>query len=177
MNDKASTKHIKLTNKYECEGDVCTLLSEGDKVRVALENPIDIVTGKRLHGKFRDSDIRWEIKPRVIKQVILQPNQPPLYLVSDDKGDTNHRQAYTKNQLLPVKDNEKAPDPKLIRPIAKKKGQNIYVVSALIDKKKEKGKIYYKVRWRGFGPDGDTWESRTTLIEDVPHMVKEFDKK
>ncbi len=26
--------------------------------------------------------------------------------------------------------------------------------------------IFYLVRWSGFGPDDDTWESRDKLIED-----------
>jgi hypothetical protein len=34
------------------------LLQIGDKVRVALDEPRDI-DGKKLHGRFRDSDIRF----------------------------------------------------------------------------------------------------------------------
>lgn len=175
MNAKASTKHVKLSNEYQCQGEVCTLLNEGDKVRVALEYPIDIVTGKRLNGRFRDSDIRWEIKPRTVKRVILQPNQPPLYLVSDNQGNTDHRQAYTKNQLLPVRDDEKQPDASLIVPIDKKKGKNVYIANSIVDKKKENNKVYYRVRWKGFEPEDDTWEPRTQLMEDTPELVQTYE--
>lgn len=176
MNKNNTYKPPKLTNEYICEGDVCNLIPEGSKVRVALEEPRDVTSGKKLHGKFRDSDVRWEIKPRVVMRHLLVPNLPPMYIVSDDNGKIDNRQAYTKNQLLQVKDNEKQPDKKLIRPVTKKKGKEVYIVSKLVERKKMSGKIHFKVRWKGFGPDDDTWETRTSLLEDVPDLVKEFEK-
>ena len=119
-----------------------------------LDAPRDVVSGKRLHGRFRDTDIRWEVKPRTITQVILQPNQPPMYLVDDNEGNIDHTQAYTKNQLLPVKSNEKLPDSSLIRPI-KDKGVEKYV----LERKKIKGKVFFKVKWKGFKETTD--EPRT----------------
>lgn len=173
MNTKEKKrKPKKLQNDYQCQGDVCTLLSEGTKVRVALDAPIDVISGKRLHGKFRETDIRYEIKPREIKQVIIQPNQPPLYLVSNDQGETDHRQAYTKNQLLPVKANEKQPDSSKIRP---QKG-NKYIVDKIIDKKKEKNKIFYLIKWKGYNDSHNTWEPKTNLIVDTPDLIKEYEK-
>lgn len=100
---------------FICAGDACDALEQGTAVRVALDFPRDVATGKRLHGKFRDSDIRWEIKSRTIMSTIIQPGQPPMYLVSDDNGETDHSAAYTKNQLQVVPVNEKAPDPAMIR--------------------------------------------------------------
>lgn len=175
LNEKKSIKKKpKLTGEYRCEGDACNILPEGTKVRVALDAPRDVVSGKKLVGKFRDTDIRWEIKPRKIMQVILQPDQPPLYLVDDDQGNTDHRQAYTKNQLLPVKSDEKAPDSSVIRPI-KQKGIQKYVIDKLLERRKIKGKIMFKVKWKGFSDADNTWEPRSVLIRDVPELVKEYE--
>jgi hypothetical protein len=169
-------KPKKYNDTYQCSGDSCVLLPEGTRVRVALDAPIDVASGKRLSGRFRDTDIRWKIKCNTVKQVIIQPNQPPLYLVDDAHGNTDHNQAYTRNQLLPVKANEKAARESAIRPIAKKKGQQVYHVEKLVAKKKEKNKIYLKVRWRGFTSKDDTWELRARLMEDVPELVREYEK-
>ncbi|KAE9349451.1 hypothetical protein PR003_g5887 [Phytophthora rubi] len=34
---------------------------------------------------------------------------------------------------------------------------------------------YYRVRWLGFPPAKDTWESRERLMEDIPDVVKEYE--
>lgn len=175
MNAKTRKKQIRTPDdEYKCAGDACTLLSEGMSVRVALDAPIDVASGKKLHGKFRDSDIRYEIKPKKIAQVIIQPNQPPLYLVDDGNGKTDHRQAYTKSQLLPVSANEKPAQEKDIRPI-KKDGQDLYIIEKILDRKKVGNKIMFVVKWKGF--KDTTLEPRTTLIHDVPDLVEEFEKR
>ena len=60
LNKKRKTKPKELTlEPFVCEGNSCTLLEDGTKVRVKLDNPINYVDEKRLHGTFRASDIRW----------------------------------------------------------------------------------------------------------------------
>lgn len=76
------------------EHDV-TPLKEGDKVRVALEYPID-AEGSRLHGKWRVGDIRWEVNPSTIEQVIIRPNSPIFYKVS------NHKGVFIRERLQPI---------------------------------------------------------------------------
>jgi hypothetical protein len=76
------------------------ILAEGTPVRYKLEFPIDYVSGKRLIGKFRSSDIRWSKVIYKIKQILLKPGFPPMYLI--DKDDNVAR---TKHELQVVKTN------------------------------------------------------------------------
>src|SRR5689334_16014432 len=76
MNKKKINKP-KLTGKPLCEGDSCNVLLEGTKVRAILDGPKDVF-GKKLHGKIRSADIKWDPKIRTIKQVLIKPDSPPL---------------------------------------------------------------------------------------------------
>ena len=67
-------------------------------VRVKLDYPIDIATGKRLHGNFRKGDIRWEQTINHVDGLQIKPRQPPLYSVTNHDGTL-----YTKQQLNSVK--------------------------------------------------------------------------
>jgi hypothetical protein len=161
------------TGEPQCADGSCELLSIGDKVRVALEFPKDVATGAKLHGKFRASDIRWDPKVRSIKEVLLQPNQPPLYLLDGNVGDRHiHPVAYTKNQLQLVGQNEKLPDPKVIRGKPKQ-----WIAEEIVGKKKIKNKIHYEVKWFGFQSADNTWEPSSTLKKEVPNLVADYEKK
>ena len=60
------------------------LLGIGDSVRLLLDHPEEI-GGKRLIGdKFRSSDIRWTRHVYKIRETILKPDAPPLYLTNKD---------------------------------------------------------------------------------------------
>ena len=149
-------------NTAHCSGKSCELLNVGDKVRIILDEPRSAtLENKKLHGKFRKSDIRWEINTRTISQVLLRPNQPPMYLV-----DGIDNTAYTRNQLQLVSNEEKNPPASI---------QRKHIVEKLLQKKKIKNRINYLVKWKG--TTAQTWEPRTNLIKDVPEMVKEFDSK
>jgi hypothetical protein len=84
------------------------ILPEGTAVRIQLDNPVDAVKTKRLNGKFRIGDIRWENVVRHNTQVYLRPDFPPMYQVDNDDN-----VAYTRNQLQVVLANEKKPSKKL----------------------------------------------------------------
>lgn len=73
------------------------LLNEGDKVRVQLDAPKDIVSGKRLVGTFRTGDVRWS-RPVKVEQLILKAGFPPSYYVENHPATS-----YTSNQLQKVK--------------------------------------------------------------------------
>ena len=86
-----------------------TLLPEGTQVRVKLDEPISVL-GKKLHGKFRTGDIRWNPEIRTIKKLILFPDQPPTYLLNGPHGRLGvSRYAYIRKQLQIVPDNENPP--------------------------------------------------------------------
>ena len=181
VNEQAEIRNKKNknnSNEYQCQNDpgndACNLLSEGQMVRVILDHPIAVHDESRLYGKFRDSDIRWEKKPRQIMQVIIEPNEPPMYLVSmkDDEKRTDHGAAYTKNELLPVQENEIAPRESAIRP-QKVGNQNLYYIEGIIGKKKEKNRIHYLVKFKGIKEP--SWELKTDLIKTAFESIEKYE--
>jgi len=74
------------------------LLPIKTEVRVSLDYPEDLVNHKRIDNKFRNSDIRFSRNIYKIKNIIIKPSFPPMYLVGDDI-----ETARTRNQLQVVK--------------------------------------------------------------------------
>lgn len=104
-----------LVTKYNKE-----LIPIGTKVRVQLDNPMDVGTDKRLAGKFRSTDVKWDKKERIVKQISIRPGFPPMYLL-DGKGKNGlELVAYTKNQLQIIPDIEELPTDDIIRKPTKK---------------------------------------------------------
>ena len=173
MNKRRRITPPKPATDLVCSGDSCNALEIGTKVRAILDTPTDYLTDKRLHGKFRVTDIRWDPKIRIITDILLLPGRPPLYLLNDvnniDKVDNGV--GYTKNQLQLIQNNEEAPNSNTIRGNPK-----TFVVQKILDKKKEGNRIYYLIRWKGFTEKDDTWEPRQNLIEDVPILIKEYEE-
>lgn len=156
------------------KGDTLNLLAVGQNVRVQLDHPINVANDRRLHGHFRSTDIRWSPQIRVVKEVILKPGFPPLYLL--DGAFSRHKiepVAYTKAQLQVVKENEKMPEgDKIIR------GKpTSYKVQEILGKKYVKNEVFYKIKWLGYAKSASTWEPRSTLIKEIPDMIKEFELK
>ncbi len=156
-------ENLQLSPSPRCKGEACNVLEAGTRVRVIAEKPMSVVDGKPLVGKFRAGDIRWEKPVRKIKQFILSPDQPPMYLV---EGIPNV--AYTRNQLQVVAEGEEAP-----RPQSQKK----FIIESLEKRQKRKGKIHFWVKWLGYPSSQNTWEPRTELMKSVPDMVKQYEKK
>jgi hypothetical protein len=170
---KELTRGQEINGHPVCADGSCEMLNIGDHVRVALEYPIDVATGAKLHGKFRASDIKWNPKVRIIKEVLIQPNQPPLYLLDGDVGDRKITPvAYTKNQLQLVGKNEKFPDISVVRGKPKQ-----WIAEKIIDKKKIKNKLHYLVKWVGFSSKDNTWEPSATLRKEVPELIQEYEKQ
>ncbi|XP_019827097.2 M-phase phosphoprotein 8 isoform X1 [Bos indicus] len=55
-------------------------------------------------------------------------------------------------------------------------GENVFEVEKILDMKTEGGKVLYKVRWKGYTADDDTWEPEIHL-EDCKEVLLEFRKK
>ncbi|XP_063161866.1 M-phase phosphoprotein 8 isoform X2 [Candoia aspera] len=53
---------------------------------------------------------------------------------------------------------------------------NVYEVEKILDMKTEDGQVKYKVRWKGYAPDDDTWEPEEHL-KDCKEVLLEFRKK
>jgi len=122
INEKIKNKNKKLVKKkenlkFQCSGDACDLIPQGTMVRVALDVPRNVYDMKKLHGRFRATDIRWDPKPRIVMGTLVQPGNPPLYLLDDGKGGTDYQVAYTKNQLQIIPKNEQKPKESDILPI------------------------------------------------------------
>jgi hypothetical protein len=139
------------------------LLDEGTKVRVALDAPLDAADNSKLHGKFRATDIRWYKEPTKIKQILLRPDQPPMYLTEQFP-----HTPYLRERLQVVGEVENNPPENL---------QRKFIVEKLLEKKKIKNKIHYLVKWKGKPASENSYEPRTNLIQDIPEMVKAFDEK
>ena len=85
MNEKTKKKN---PTKFFMSKESTNLYSIGDNVRVKLDYPINVVTGKALDTSFRETDIRFSKDIYKIKDVVLQPNQPPLYELNNNKPNT-----------------------------------------------------------------------------------------
>jgi hypothetical protein len=76
--------------------------------------------------------------------------------------------AYTRNQLQVID--------KVVKPsedlISKKKQME---VKEILDKKIINGRVHYLIKWNRKGEE-DSYEPRTTLINEIPDMIKEYEK-
>ena len=153
----------------KCTKSSCELLDVGTKVRRPLDKPTDPLTDAPLQGGFRSTDLRFENKIRTVKQVILKPNQVPMYKLSSLPSDTNKLKnlattAYTKGQLQLVKDGGEQPSLKQIGKVAG-------VPEKMLSKRTVRGKVYVLVKWKDFDkPEETTYQS----IKGFPELIKEF---
>lgn len=153
-----------------CHGDSCKLLDIGTKVRVKLDQPLDVTTGKRLHGNFRTSDIRWNPKHRVIKEVLLRPGFPPQYLLDGNIGNRKVEPiAYTKNELQVISNNESQPDGKLL--VRGKPTK--FIIDKIIGDKIIKGQKMALVKWKGY--KDPTYESYDQIKKDSPQSISDYE--
>lgn len=150
------------------------ILDVGDKVRVMLENPED-VHGKRLHGKFRASDIRWDPTIREVRCMLTQPDLPIMYLLDGNYGSEKVEPvAYTYNQLQPVSSREKLPTPVF------EEDENRHEIAAITNRDlDEEGNVIYLVKWKNLPKNKNTtWEPRSSLVDDLgENYMRRIDKK
>jgi hypothetical protein len=148
------------------------LLNEGDRVRVALDNPRD-VDGKQLNGRFRTGDIRFDPKIRTIKNVYSKPNQPIMYFLDGKSGKLDIEPVgYTRNQLLLVTERDENNELPLFE-----NEPDRFEVQKILDKgTDEAGDIFYLVKFKG--QRKSKWIDRDSLINDLgKNYMKKIDKK
>lgn len=165
----------------------CEVLPQGTRVRRILDRPERAVEGDKIGNKFRITDTRWKNKIQIIKESIVQADQPPLYLLNNDDGSTDRSVAYTRNQLQVVPENEQKQvmpkkeekpvieDASVPKPIKDEQGTEKYVIEKLIKKVKKGNRVFYVVKWKGYKET--TEEPRSVLMKDVPKLVRAFEKK
>ncbi|CAI9612852.1 unnamed protein product [Staurois parvus] len=54
--------------------------------------------------------------------------------------------------------------------------EDVFEVESILDSKIEGGKVFYRVRWKGYDSSGDTWEPEAHL-DDCKEVLLEFRKK
>ena len=145
----------------QCKGSSCELLEKGDKVYVVKEKPTSIIDGRRLAGKFRATDLRWGTQVHTIIKVVVRGGSPPLYKVDGINA------MFPREQL---KISSKVPAGK------EKAIAGRFVPSKIVDKKKIKGRVHYRIRWKGYQAKDDTWEPHSKFNKDRPDLVKTYNK-
>lgn len=144
-------------------------LSEGTRVRVKLDEPISVL-GKKLHGKFRTGDIRWNPEIRIIKKLILTPEQPPTYLLNGPHGKLGvSRCAYTRKELQVVPEHENPPPDSVIRDKPDR-----YMPERILDQRIRRGQLQYLVKWKRYPESDATWEPAKRFQEDAPNLVNRY---
>ena len=144
---------------FKCNGSECDTLGVGQQVRVALDYPTD-VNGTRIHGKFRAGDRRFSLKPYVIENVLMFPNQPIRYVVAGIKNNT-----FSKAELLPF-----------VGPKSNQLTQGKFVIENIIGKKKENGYAFYQIKWKDH--EEPSWVQKKSLVEDgLQKYVAAYDRK
>ena len=180
MNNYYPEAYLETKNKIPdeplCEGDSCTAFEIGTKVRVILDEPKD-TQGNKLPGRFRSADIRFDPKIRTIKNVLVNPGEPILYLLDGHamKGGIDNV-AYTKNQLQKVnEDEEDVPGEIVFDKESIDNPNTTWVPKKILDKKKIKNKWMLKISWKGFDSKHDTWEPQSEIKKFYPDMVNDFE--
>jgi len=166
INKHIKPHKVKETNNIQCQGDTCNVLEVGTKVRLKLDKPERFITGKKEHGEFRAGDQRFSPVIRTIKQILLKPDQPPMYLLDGNK-DGVEPVAYTKEELQIVKKNGLDVEPDAEKLGIDPNSDKQFLVKNILNKKKVNNKILYLVSWVGFGDKHNTWEPAKNIPKNL----------
>ncbi len=169
INERASKRKIKKIKGVKPIFHKGQLLKVGQKVRVALDGPINHLTRQPLGGRFRETDIRWDPKVRTVMSVVVRPNYPVMYYLNDPKNKKKIlRVGYTRNQLQIVDKDEEYPS----KDVLEDENLDEYVVEKVLQHKRIGNKLMLKVKWAGWPVNQSTWED----VKDLKHLdvVKDY---
>lgn len=118
----------------------------GDVVYFRSETPLNALGERQPTTNSRVGDFHYNVsKRKIIKILVFNGDVPFRYMLEGIP-----RASFTDNELLLVKDAK----------------ESTYLVDDLKGKRKYKGKIQYKVKWKGYPLSEATWENAEQLIED-----------
>jgi len=72
------------------------------------------------------------------------------------------------NQKFPLRQNSIPPEPEI-----QEDGSKEYYVDRIVDHRTRYNRTEYRVRWKGYSADDDTWETERTLNK-VRHLIREY---
>ena len=126
----------------------------GDIVLRMVETPFSALGKKQNTNNFRMGDFRWDVVPRKVKQVFAYQQGYRYQLEGFENVSYADHQLQKSNQQ-----NQK------------------FVVRKIIDKRKFKNRIEYKIWWQGFKKADATWHKQSELIKDgLQKLITEFNK-
>jgi hypothetical protein len=128
----------------------------GDIVYRRSDIPLNALGKKQPTQFFREGDYRYDRVPRKIIKVLIYPGKVNIRYVLNELKHVS----YAETELLPALEKEEE-----------------FTVKEIIDKKVVNRKTYYKVWWKGYPKAEATWEAKTELMIDVPHLIKEYEDK
>ena len=133
--------------------------------------------GERLPGGFRAADVRWDPTPKRVVSLVLGPGEPPMYKVE------GHDKLFIREHLQVVDKGEQAPLPLPAARGAREEPQaeaapppGTFIVESIVGREKQKGRVMMRVKWKGYPESESSWEPRARLMEDVPELVKAYEK-
>ena len=140
------------------------LLEIGTLVRT-IKNYPDNLYKKRQDSKFRTGDIRYNVEPQKITNIIIEPNQPVMYQINN-----NNKVAYTIQQL------------QIVEPETLQMEQNYmddvrYIVEKIINKRKKGGTYEYLLKFEGFDDTYNEWKKLKDIKDEgLIKFVEEYEK-
>jgi len=140
------------------------LLEIGTLVRT-IKNYPDNLYKKRQDSKFRTGDIRYNVEPKPITNIIIEPNQPVMYQINN-----NNKVAYTIQQL------------QIVEPETLQMEQNYmddvrYIVEKIINKRKKGGTYEYLLKFEGFNDTYNEWKKLKDIKDEgLIKFVEEYEK-
>ena len=126
-----------------------------DLVYRKSEVPLNALGKKQSTDKFRTGDYRYDLQARKVTKILYYPKNI-RYLLSN----LDHV-SYTEDELLPAED----------------KKEEEYEVDRIVNKKTEKGKIYYLIKWKKYSSDNNTWEPESELKKSISDLINDYNNK